>query len=337
MHIDRNDSAMQAGVTASADKTGRQVCVVVVKGTFSIQTDGGTRLAEVQVPPVPCDVPWGDPQATGMRYECDFALRKPAVDLIVNGQAHAPGARAVTSVGVAFEVGAVRKSFMVFGDRRWETSLLGTRISDPEPFLTKPLHWHRAFGGVDQSNPDPAKHGAELRNLVGTGYVHGRRAPPEGLRLPNVENPRALISSASDRPDPWGCGVVGRAWQPRASRAGTYDDGWRDERCPLLPLDFDDQYFQAAPDDQRLASTDGLVFRCLNMTPDGKLAFKLPRAQVTIVFRKNGGREKADGMLDTVIVEPDERRVLMVWRASAPLGRKMTSLRGVEIDAAVQS
>jgi hypothetical protein len=48
--------------------------------------------------------------------------------------------------------------------------------------------------------------------------------------------------------------------------AGTYDEHWLNETRPFLPADFDDQYFQAAPqwldDAKRLktsAQTDGLI------------------------------------------------------------------------------
>ena len=55
---------------------------------------------------------------------------------------------------------------------------------------------------------------------------------------------------------PWGAyrpmalGPVGRGWRPRLSYAGTYDQHWIDEVFPFLPADFDDRYYQAAPEDQ---------------------------------------------------------------------------------------
>jgi hypothetical protein len=35
--------------------------------------------------------------------------------------------------------------------------------------------------------------------------------------------------------------------------------------------------------------------------------------------------------LDTVIVEPDRNRILVIWRASVPLGRKLRALREVVV------
>ena len=327
---------MQTGLTLTADKTGRQVCVVVVKGTFVIAADGRTRLDEQQMPPTPSDVFWGDPEKSAIRYESDFALRKPRVDVILNGHAHTPEGRAATRVAVAFEIGPVRKTIMVFGDRRWQKGTLGLRIGDPTPFVTMPLVWDRAFGGIDRSNPDPAKQGAELRNLVGTGYTRSGRSAAEGLRLPNLEDPRSLIASLSDRPPPIGCGSVGRGWQPRISRAGTYDKRWRTGRCPLLPEDFNDLFFQSAPDDQQLSAVEGMSVRCLNLTRAGGLSFRVPRGEVTISFLMKTGPQRLVGVLDTVIIEPDERRLLLTWRASVPLGRKRSHLRAIEIDARIE-
>ena len=41
--------------------------------------------------------------------------------------------------------------------------------------------------------------------------------------------------------------------------------------------------------------------------------------------------------LDTVIIQPDAKRVLMLWRASASLGRKLQALREVVIGAPPRS
>ena len=49
-------------------------------------------------------------------------------------------------------------------------------------------------------------------------------------------------------------GPVGRGWHPRLGYAGTYDQNWLDNVFPFLPADFRDDYYQAAPADQQIAS-----------------------------------------------------------------------------------
>ena len=36
------------------------------------------------------------------------------------------------------------------------------------------------------------------------------------------------------------------------SYAGTYDQNWLDNVFPFLPADFDERYYQAAPEDQQI-------------------------------------------------------------------------------------
>ena len=56
----------------------------------------------------------------------------------------------------------------------------------------------------------------------------------------------------NDRPTPIGFGPVPRFAKARVRYAGTYDEHWIENVLPFLPQDFDDRYFQAAPEDQWL-------------------------------------------------------------------------------------
>jgi len=89
---------MQAGLAVAMDKTGRDHCVVVVKGTFTVDNHGRPMLAEKQEPLVYADVHYGDPAATSIKYECDFARFKPNADVIVNGDAYSPTGEPVKEV-----------------------------------------------------------------------------------------------------------------------------------------------------------------------------------------------------------------------------------------------
>lgn len=336
VQIDTNTTGMAAGLHVVTDKEAWDHCVATVKGTFTVDGDGAVRLAEEQEPLVYADVHLGDPGATSIRYGCDFAPPKPFVDVLVNGSAHAPGGRPVERMVVGLAVAGVRKGAVIWGDRYWYEGSLGAwTATPPRPFTAMPLVWERAFGGVDATHADVERRGAELRNLVGRGFrLNGDRAALEHAPLPNIEAPDAAVTSWADRPPPAGFNVVGRGWQPRLRYGGTYDQRWLDERFPFLPDDFDDRYNQCAPEDQWAAAlAGGEALRCTGMTPEGPFDATVPRVEVPVTFVYNDRREQARGRIDTLIVEPDRRRLIVVWRAATRVGRKLHALREVVVGA----
>ena len=151
MQITSNTTGMQAGLTVSTDKDGRDHCVVVVKGTFIIGSDGKATAAVEQEPLVYADTHYGDPGSTCIKYECEFAPFKPRADVLVNGHAYAPQGKPVKEMSVSLEIGRTKKEVRVVGDRRWEGGLLGLKPSSPTPFVKMPLVYDRAFGGSDDN------------------------------------------------------------------------------------------------------------------------------------------------------------------------------------------
>lgn len=215
------------------------------------------------------------------------------------------------------KVGKLSKTLRVFGDRFWQNGLIGLKMTEPKPFLKMPLVYERAFGGVDQKSDNPDRHGWEKRNPIGTGFgVEAEHVL--GQMLPNVEYPEELISSWKQRPRPAGFGPIARDWSPRVELAGTYDDKWEKERLPLLPNDFNERFYQCAPEDQQAPEhlKGGESVELHNLSPSGLLRFKLPRVWLT--FQTSFGRENVahHAKLHTVIIEPDFPRVIMVWHTS---------------------
>jgi hypothetical protein len=321
-----NRTPLLAEAFVAVDVEARDHAVVVVKGTFTVGPGGEISIAAEQVPFVFADQPRGEPGQSSNLYECDFVLRKPRVDVLVNGSAHAPQGRAVRQLDATMRVGTLSKTLRVFGDRRWEgTAVTGFRPSLPEPFTAMPIVYERAFGGPDLSADPDTPRDTDTRNPVGIGYRTSRRFETlADTPLPNVEDPNALIGQWDDRPAPVGFGPVGRNWRPRAARAGTYDDAWLANRFPFLPLDFDLQYFQAAPDNQQYPElVGGEEIRCLNLTPEGDWGFRLPTLGFAIAFALRERVQVVTPKIDTLILEPDQGRFIVLWRASTPVGRKI--------------
>lgn len=322
-----NATKMIAGYTMGMRPDGRELLVVVVKGTFGLpKSDRPAALAAEQLPLVEADVFTGEPGLSATLYESDYPPRKPRCDVLLNGSAYAPAGKAVSELSVELRVAGMSKSFKVVGNRCWRKQVLGVRATEPEPFAVMPLSYGNAFGGMDHSHADPQKHQAFRANPVGVGFhVNLAKEVIDGKPLPNTEEHGRPIREPAGDYRPMAFGPLARASQPRCSYAGTYDAQWLADGFPFLPSDFDDRYYQAAPDDQQVPHlVGGEEIELINLTPDGRRRFRLPELRVPVeFFRSAGGSEAVDAVLDTVLLEPDRNRFTLCWRASLPLRRNM--------------
>lgn len=323
-----NSTRMVTGYTMGMEPSGREFIIVVIKGTFRIPAEGGAplRLHDEQVPLIMSDVFYGEPGLSAPKYEVDFALRKRSCDVLLNASAYAPGGRPAKRVEVAVQIGNWSKGFAVVGDRTWEADGVGIGTSSAIPYTRMPITYDRAFGGTDNRHEDSAKHAAFLANPSGRGF-HSQVVKEwiHGTPLPNTEELSRPVDWLSGDFKPMSFGPIGRHWEPRVVYAGTYDEEWLEEHSPFLPADFDDRYYQSAPSDQQLSMPLGEhTVTLTNLTPDGQRFFVLPHLEAPVhVFPKNGNREDLTAFVDTVIIEPDEERVMMTWRVARPLKKNM--------------
>src|ERR1051326_4099932 len=327
-----NDTPYAAERTLACDRHGAAVWLGAVKATFLIRPDGTTVVATEQEPVMQAPKHRGDAGITSLLYESDLDYTKPTTDILLHGHAYAPMGKPAASVDVTMKVSQMAKTLRVFGDRTWKKGVVGLTMTSPEPFLKMPIQYERAYGGTEAASDDPRRRGWERRNPVGTGFSM-ETGDLAGRRVANVEDPKALISSAPDRPRPAAFGPSARHWQPRVSFAGTYDENWQKNRLPLLPTDFDERFFQCAPEDQQtpryLRGNESVEL--MNLTPSGKLRFKIPR--IVLTFSTNVGGETIThrGNLHTVIFEPDVPRVLIVWHTAFPCHEKKLKVVGTAV------
>jgi hypothetical protein len=329
-----NTTKLVAGYTAALDKTGREWLVVAAKGTYGIpaRPDEEPRLLDEQVPLVMTDVFTGEPGFSAPLYENDFPPRKPRCDVLLNGSAYAPGGKPTERVTVSLRVGSLTKSFDVVGNRVWKAAALYMAASSPEPFTVMPISYNNAFGGVDKAQDDPLKSRYYLLNHAGVGYHEYTSGKfMDGKPLPNTEERGRGITNPKGSYGPMAFGPLGRAWQPRVKLAGTYDKNWLDNKHPFLPDDFQEAYYQAAPADQQMDYPQGgEEVELVNLTPQGRAAFRLPKVDIPVVFHlRNGERKETNAVLDTIVVEPDPNRFMLTWRASFALPRNVHDLREV--------
>jgi hypothetical protein len=303
------------------DENSRPLLVLLTRASLLIDPSGTLSLAPQQQPIQPAGVFWKASGEGSYKFEPDFAFTKVTTDVALVGHAYASQS-GTTQMDVAFRVGALQTHLRVFGDRVWSRGLSGWSMSDPQAFELMPLCYDRAFGGWDRSLADPLKHTFEPRNPCGTGFI-GKGSLLDDVPIPNIENPRELISSVQDRPMPLGVGFTSPDWQPRAAFAGTYDALWVKNRQPRLPLDFDRRYFNAASTNlvapNYLLGNETVVVH--GATPHGRLQFSLPGVQHMRyrVRLRNQPVIEALANLDTVVVDGDQSLLYLTWRAAIPL------------------
>ncbi len=328
-----NQTPFAAERTWVRDKDGAEVWLVAVKGTFDILADGTLMIADQQEVVVMAPQFTGDPQSSGLLSDTDLPHKKIATDVLVIGQAYAPQGKPVRQLMVSLNVGPIQKELRVIGDRIWRASVVGVSLSDPEPFTQMPITYERAYGGMDLTSDDPKQHNWERRNPAGCGFATQAKHLVDQLAH-NIEDPKSPITDWKKRPNPAGFGPIAGHWVPRVELAGTYDAHWEKTRQPLLAEDFDDQYHQCAPLDQQVPGflKGGEIVELLNMTPNGRLNFRLPRISLGLSTQFDDGTSAVHrAALHTVTIKPDFPRVVLVWHLHHQCHHKVLKLNSTSI------
>jgi len=326
-----NQSGLIAGWTTGFDRDGRELLVVVAKATFEIPVGGSIpAYAEAQVELVKEDEFSGEPGYSAPLRESDYAHRKLRADVLLNGSAYAAGERPATSVEVSLRVGSMRKSFFVFGERRWDGGALSVSAGEPAPFQKTSISYNSAYGGTDLNEDDPVKVYTYIENPVGTGYhpISPATALVDRL-LPNTAEGDTPISNTKGKFRPMSFGSIGRNFSPRFRHAGTYDQTWLDNEAPFWPADFSYAYFQSAPPDQQVPFLQGdEQVELKNLTPDGWRSFRIPKRAIPVICIPHHGDDvQTEAVCDTLLLEPDANRFSLTWRAAFPLRRNLFELK----------
>ncbi len=195
----------------------------------------------------------------------DTNMPKPQGETVVFGNYYAPEGKPVTSDRVKLKMGTIDKELLVIGHRYWG-GLAGP--SSPEPFKKLSLSYEHAFGGKDYP-----------KNPIGKGLDEVDVLGEMRLPMPNIEDPKQLLTGKGQRPNPAGFRPLDMMWQQRAIKAGTYDKKWLEEYFPGLAPDINWNYFNTAAEDQWIDNywKGDESFQLLNMHPDKtQVSGKLP-------------------------------------------------------------
>ncbi len=322
----KNNTPFAAAFTLFPNEQGVDTLYTMVKATFKIGQQW--TLVEQQPEPQKEDVFWGEPGQSSLHFASDFHTGKASTDVLMTGSACAPEKQSVRQMDVSLSVGGVSKKIRVFGDRQWNQGL----ITSPQPFTVMPLVYERAFGGVDII--EGQVRAGEMRNPVGVGFA-GKKSQSEmnGIALPNLECPNQLIQYHDDLPVPAGFGPIAPHWQPRAALAGTYDELWQTTRAPYLPEDYHPRFMNVAHPDLICANflKGGEPVRITGMHPLGELNFNLPILKLRNKILMEGSEISFDFTLETVLLDPNQLQLSMVWRSAFECDKKALKVKQVTV------
>jgi hypothetical protein len=277
-------------------------CVVRATYTFS-----GRRLTPSRAPtPIRfADEYFGDPSKASLRAPSDMVPFKPRGDIIlVDPIARSPGAAPRRSWDFRIAVGQHSVDGVVA-----PPALRGSRIAPTPHRRIDPIAVRRLALIYENLPFDAAE------NPVGT-RERGRHATAWAV-------PGIPLHAMERRPAhrPVGLAPIHPAWEQRRRLAGTYDEDWRRDQWPLLPRDFDYEFFNAAPPALRSAThfRGDEPVTIVGFRSEGPCHFSLPSErgiELRFVGRRPDDRLLAKLHLDTIELDMNTMTVGLIWRAA---------------------
>lgn len=298
-----------AGSTAAREMLGIAVC----KATW--------RAVDGRLEPAPAEDHWpvfDKPFAVGpLTLGVEIEHRKRGIDLLVLGEAHAPGGKPVERLEVGLGCGALNHRTLVIGDRVWERSWGRFRASAPKPFATMPLTNDRAFGGVGRHDGQPLPHAV---NPLGRGY-HFAKEHAEGQPLPNLELPGREIAAWSDHPTP-------ACWYKPVGVPDFGGGSAEEITARLLERSFNQTVPALIADEGKL----GAEARLTGFSPDGDVVLPMPPAAGPVGVVSVGARRgRMPSRLATVVLIPGARAVVATYLCLFRYLMEPRDLRAVEL------
>lgn len=336
----KNNTPFKSVVSMGVDTKGEESLFVAIKATFDLWPT--LSVSKDQLTPQMEDVYWGDPGESSLKYASDLHMGKVATDIALIGSAWAPEGKPVSELMVGLAVGDCRKRLSIFGDRCWDKG----GVSAPQTFTKLPLTYERSWGGstvkIDGDGNEALS--TDERNPVGIGYsivnadadINSKPVEPiDGEPLPNIEIPADLLP---DEPlahqTPTGLGFIAGHWLPRKQYLGTWDDQWRKKKAPFFPDDFDQRFYSSAS--PGLVCDDwlqgGELVQLVHLAEQSRYDFLLPENRLSVFHSTAKASSKLRPLLETVLIEPDENRLCLVWKAKLKKNQKHSRLGAINVE-----
>lgn len=282
--------------------TGEQEIVGILAAKVTYRLRGGV------LDPVTGDDAWPvfdkpfEFRGVSLGPETDF--RKQGIDVLVFGEARAPGGKPVTWLRVGVECGGLRHEAVVFGDRVWRRNGSGFVATAPAPFTSMPITNDRAYGGTARLDEAEVGH---LVNPEGRGF-HYLEDDADGSPLPNLEDEGELIGGWRDEPRPACFFKPAGFLEPRGAPPAP------PERVPLMLMR--SAFNQTVPELVAEPHEMGDSFHLWGFSEDGDLTFPAPDVTGPTARVKVGElRSRFPSSLSTVVILADERVLIATYLA----------------------
>jgi hypothetical protein len=303
----------------SLNKWGEVTATCVLRATYLIQGEI-VSLSPKQEQIRLADIYYGRPGKSSLRLASDLAPFKPLGDVLFRDPiARSPKCQLSTEWQVNISIGNLSYSFDVTAESHWRKTFAGRKELRPKPCRRVPVIYEFAESG-------------ESENPLGCDKSH------DADRLPRVRSIKSQHVGNSHRFA--GLGPIPGGWKCRARFAGTYDECWKEIQWPLLPSDFDYEFYNVAHPalrNQGYFRGDEVV-SVVGLSGD-PINFRLPANSNPLLeldALRSTNNYFATFNLDTIEIDTNCMMLSLVWRAAfAPpeevvCGRLVT-LRPLEV------
>jgi hypothetical protein len=294
----------------------------IAKITFDI-SPGEMRLSNTQEPITFADSFWNDDDRRSLTAATDLVPSKSRCDVVVVGQAFAPGATPVRSLVARLGFESIDKKIELVMDRALSGD--GT-VFQGQRFARMPLAYERAAGGPGTFNP--------------VGVRQGARDPYGRTPLPNIVS----VGWGDDMTgpfDPVGFGPLSATWPERVRHLGGRPAPQLDKlHAEPMAEGFDFGFFNVAPPDQQcddLPDDGALLLENLHREHP-VLGTRLPGLKPRVIVERRGGQERPKLRADTLWIDTDRALVTVTYRGHFPIDHAGESFRVVaELDKSAPS
>lgn len=230
-----------------------------------------------------------------------------------------PGIRGLAA-RVDLQVGAMTKSLLVLGDRRWVKNAGKLVPSLAEPWETLPLSWDLAFGGSfdispgpfgPQRLPHPGGRVAYAFNPHGRGFCLDERKA-EGTLLPNIEALGSPLRHPLEQPFPAGLGPCPHL---PALRAPTDIRGEAQDFMSPNMLRKSLRFLHSAAGDQIVSHFPEGASIQLRGLGRGPMAFSVPPCPFRVGVRRGRTTTEPPIRIRDVHLDADDGAVLVTYAA----------------------
>lgn len=314
-----------------------------VKITYQVGPDG--RVAIERDAPKPILLA-DETTELGVAPRDDGAHELPVFEVIFLGAAYAPGGRPSRRFDVSLTVGPVTRQIAVFGRRVWQGAGEDAEIATVGEVRRLPISPRYAFGGnktvsIDEKSVLPIFYPF---NHVGRGFdptviIEGLARElimPAGFprwdptrRLPNLEDPAALIRHWHDEPRPLFWSALPMQSMQAMEQAMGLDlrrISGEDIELPDVESVATGMALRAHPAWRIATPPPAAPVTLRNLTPEGELGFALPTVAVLADYHVGDRTGTLEVPPQRLVIHGEEKRFSVLYRRifNFAAGRKET-------------